>query len=349
MSLLEVLAACPAAAAARGAAAAALGAGTAGKVLVSLTAAAARGAAQGAAAAPSDGGGQGGAGGGLLSLVEDALWAIGRAAGLEGKPTLTEAKSRLREVGPEGAALASRLGRLSRARNSAGHPDVGLARDVAAAFAGKREDKQLATEGNVLQPKQLKVKHGDLNRMGLEAMFEAKFQAMEELLVEQSRAYQLLIEGLGATVCSEGEKIGFDIHAGHVEPAAKEKAKVVSTRGQLADHVKSEELKEAIVDCQVDNAVEAYDDGGDVVGHEALAEARAESFVAASSGFYSARLGRIVRACLLEQDLAASTATETCVEDLFHNVYSYLAACHGIDARVKPSLQGQVDELISCS
>ena len=56
----------------------------------------------------------------------------GRTAGMEGKPTLAEAKACLRGVGPAGATFASRLGKLIKARNSAGQPDVTLSQDVVA-------------------------------------------------------------------------------------------------------------------------------------------------------------------------------------------------------------------------
>lgn len=52
------------------------------------------------------------------------------AAGSGKKTSITNAKERLRALGPEGAGLASRLSRLSKSRNSRAHPDTGLLEEV---------------------------------------------------------------------------------------------------------------------------------------------------------------------------------------------------------------------------
>ena len=48
--------------------------------------------------------------------------------------TTSAAKELLWRVGHDGARLAARLGRLSKGRNAAAHPDVGLAAAIAGLF-----------------------------------------------------------------------------------------------------------------------------------------------------------------------------------------------------------------------
>jgi len=131
---------CPIAASAFGAVAAVLVGHAAGKQLTSLVAAAARGAAQGAMAGPAahvEGGGDR-----LLLSMEEVLQAVGSAAGRGGKPSLTAAKELLKQEGPQGSALASRVGRLSKARNTAGHPDLGLIKDIYTLLEGRVQQQQ---------------------------------------------------------------------------------------------------------------------------------------------------------------------------------------------------------------
>ena len=61
-----------------------------------------------------------------LIHLEEALLAVGRHAGRASgdKITIAEAKAQLRQHGPSGTKLASRLGRLSKLRNAEAHPDV---------------------------------------------------------------------------------------------------------------------------------------------------------------------------------------------------------------------------------
>ena len=61
---------------------------------------------------------------------EDALVAVQAAAKTDEKLNVAKAKAWLRAQGSEGTSLASRLGRLSKARNAASHPDVSLIREI---------------------------------------------------------------------------------------------------------------------------------------------------------------------------------------------------------------------------
>ena len=63
--------------------------------------------------------------------LEEMLHAIGTRAGTTSKPDISRAKQWLRQQ-PGGTALASRLGKFSKFRNAAGHPDVGLLDDIMA-------------------------------------------------------------------------------------------------------------------------------------------------------------------------------------------------------------------------
>ena len=63
--------------------------------------------------------------------LEEALEAVSELTGGRGpRPIVSEAKEQLRRRGLAGRRLASRVGKLSRARNAASHPDVGLAREI---------------------------------------------------------------------------------------------------------------------------------------------------------------------------------------------------------------------------
>ena len=61
---------------------------------------------------------------------EEALIAVQDSANLAAKPSVSEAKAWLRSCGTDGASIASRLGRVSKRRNGAAHPDVSLIRDI---------------------------------------------------------------------------------------------------------------------------------------------------------------------------------------------------------------------------
>ena len=61
---------------------------------------------------------------------EEVLAAAGQAMGLEGKPSVQMVKAALRAYGVLGHQLASRLGKLSKCRNSASHVDTTLLCDV---------------------------------------------------------------------------------------------------------------------------------------------------------------------------------------------------------------------------
>ncbi len=63
-------------------------------------------------------------------LLEQALMSAKAAAGLDHQPTIIEAKLWLRSLGEEGRSLASRVSRLSKARNDDAHPDPLLDLDI---------------------------------------------------------------------------------------------------------------------------------------------------------------------------------------------------------------------------
>ena len=66
-----------------------------------------------------------------LGYFESLLLEVASKAG-KMKMSVTEAKAWLRQHGQRGRHLASRLGAISKYRNRAGHPDVGLRADIAA-------------------------------------------------------------------------------------------------------------------------------------------------------------------------------------------------------------------------
>jgi len=68
--------------------------------------------------------------------MEEVLGGVQRHGKLDCKPSITEAKKLLRQAGPAGPKLASRVSRLSKARNVSAHPDVTLMDDIASVFSG---------------------------------------------------------------------------------------------------------------------------------------------------------------------------------------------------------------------
>ena len=73
-----------------------------------------------------------------LVHLEEALLTVGRHVGRDSgqKVTIAQAKAVLRPLGPEGMKLASRLGRLSKLRNAAAHPDVAFVADIKNLLSG---------------------------------------------------------------------------------------------------------------------------------------------------------------------------------------------------------------------
>ena len=73
---------------------------------------------------------------GGVDMFENALVLIGRAAGVQQKPNVSEAKQYLRVKGEGGIRLASRLGKASKVRNGVSHPDVALIDDLSEFLRG---------------------------------------------------------------------------------------------------------------------------------------------------------------------------------------------------------------------
>ena len=71
----------------------------------------------------------------ILEHFEDLLSTVGKVTGVR-KVDVTDAKAAPRNKGPLGCQLASRLSRMSKARNGTAHPDVALKRDILALFGG---------------------------------------------------------------------------------------------------------------------------------------------------------------------------------------------------------------------
>jgi len=92
--------------------------------------------------------------GAALQHFEDALEAVGVMAGVA-KPNVSEAKRLLRCRGDAGKVLASRLGRLSRRRNKAAHPDAGLAGAIRALPSVPEGSSEAASEPAAEPPQHL--------------------------------------------------------------------------------------------------------------------------------------------------------------------------------------------------
>ena len=69
-------------------------------------------------------------------LLEETLTSVAIGTGCLGRVSISQAKAALRARGEPGRLLASRLGRLSKARNGVAHRDAGLKLAVAELFRG---------------------------------------------------------------------------------------------------------------------------------------------------------------------------------------------------------------------
>ena len=76
---------------------------------------------------------------------EEALAAAGEGLGLPEKPNVQEVKKHLRSTS-QGIRLAARLGKASKIRNQAAHPDVALVSDIAKHFDEAKQQKQKKDE-----------------------------------------------------------------------------------------------------------------------------------------------------------------------------------------------------------
>ena len=114
-----------------------------------------------------------------LVHLEEALLTVGRHVGGPSgqKVTIAQAKAVLRPLGPEGMKLASRLGRLSKLRNAAAHPDVAFVADIKKLLSGA----PIATSSASSEPEEeaevkMKLMQPAADRGGLEACASTRSQ-----------------------------------------------------------------------------------------------------------------------------------------------------------------------------
>ena len=84
-----------------------------------------------------------------IAYLEEALMAISEVSEFDGKISIGRAKQWLRSRGVHGALLASRVSRLSKARNALAHPDCALIRDIKAVAAGVTSSTEDADDSGV--------------------------------------------------------------------------------------------------------------------------------------------------------------------------------------------------------
>ncbi|CAK0814549.1 unnamed protein product [Prorocentrum cordatum] len=180
-----------------------------GKQLHSAVAAAARGAVQGSASGAAPGEDAGAAGWEPLESFETLPNQIRVCAGLERKPSITQAKSLLRDKGA--GQLASRLGKISQLRNVAGRPDVFLQEDIHKVFDGvpAKEENEPGYEGII--GTKIEAIERQLERLS------AKLEQTSGLQVPVSEAAHFDIGSVGDTTesidCNSTTNDGIDNHS----------------------------------------------------------------------------------------------------------------------------------------
>ncbi|CAK0819075.1 unnamed protein product [Prorocentrum cordatum] len=167
MALIQL----PVAQAVFGAAHAGMELGLSAKAMGNLVAAAARGALQGVSAI-SVAHVEAFETGSTLDKLEEALHAVKKGVGMEATPSALEAKQQFRQLGK--SELASKLGKLSKIRNTIGHPPAGLVCDIAQAFEEEKEvGKPCTVFSTGCQEKKLKDKVKSKGKKIVDAQVEA--------------------------------------------------------------------------------------------------------------------------------------------------------------------------------
>ena len=98
--------------------------------------------------------------------------AVLRAAGGGSAVSVTEAKRKLRQHGPAGQALAARVSRLSKARNSSAHPDATLEAEIVALMStsdGSESEKEHDLGNLAVQQVEFKHKKGQEKKLTAKA------------------------------------------------------------------------------------------------------------------------------------------------------------------------------------
>ncbi|CAK0879818.1 unnamed protein product [Prorocentrum cordatum] len=148
-----------------------------GKQLHSAVAAAAWGAVQGGVCCAAHGEDAGAAAWEPLESLETLHPEIKVGAGLDRRPSITQAMSLLRDKGA--GQLAPRLGNISQLRSVAGHPDVSLQDDIHKVFDSGLEKEE---HGPSHEDRQQNTQQGELHRQELADAIGTKLQGIERHL-----------------------------------------------------------------------------------------------------------------------------------------------------------------------
>ena len=142
-----------------------------------------------------------------IPLLEGSIAAVGRLTGSVGRRLqVSEAKELLKAFyGEAGTALAARLSRLSKHRNTAAHPDVGLPDDIAACagLVGTLLSQHAVEEPLVMQASV--------------ASLTAKVDRMLQTVVELAAVVELLV-GQVQRLELAAERDGLDLWLAEVVP-----------------------------------------------------------------------------------------------------------------------------------
>ena len=152
-----------------------------------------------------------------MAALEEALAAVGRLAGRQGKMQVPEAKATLRTLGDDGRRLASRLGLLSKWRNGRAHPDVCLVRDIEAVAAMEQDERngmgeQLKVDGVMgeLEEDGVRYKEAMMKKEVIEGKLVEDKVAMKEEVTEgklaENEVADMMVEGIAGNGYKQGEQ-----------------------------------------------------------------------------------------------------------------------------------------------
>ena len=136
-------------------------------------------------------------------LLEQVLALVGRSAGVP--MSVQAAKAQLRARGGQGAALASRVGRLSKGRNSCSHPDVRLLGDIEALLG-----EQGSTDDCDSEPASEVVASNDVKQVGIGVDMLCCDKAAPDL--------KQISTGVNATACDTEHKQSRYDETAHGQP-----------------------------------------------------------------------------------------------------------------------------------
>ena len=128
--------------------------------------------------------------------LEEALAVVGHVGQFQSKPSITAAKAWLRTMGKPGEDIASRIGRLSRIRNTASHPDTALIEDIRRLGGAPVHASSLAVSPDSGEPAEEPITAAAAASGAPSSVGDASGEDPKEFLVDNS-VFRAQTNGLG--------------------------------------------------------------------------------------------------------------------------------------------------------